>query len=689
MKGILSTTKSKIKNKIKRMLGTHGYNISYSYDNDFIDIMDELETKYGNEIFAIQGIASHHLDLAQYSRSFYNKSGSKSLDNVANNTVDPNANVKEKNIVQYNHESNKASMRLNSLYLIYKDYKEQYNKKEAKEVLEDIISGTIFINDLHHWQMSYCYSIDTRIMISEGIQFIKSGVNIKPPKRLDSFSHLLIQAIGAISNQIAGAVTIPDYFILFDYFARKDLGNDYLDKIENGDTNIEHKIKNYFQNFIYSICIPLFRVSQSPFVNISIMDRGFMDTMFSGYMIPNPNDPTTFHEPDFDSTYRLQKMFFEYFNEINMKEGVFTFPVVTLAISLDDNNEYIDNDFAKWSAKFNHVKSLSNIYQGPPTSLSSCCRMRSDTTKVSKEDYQNSFGVAGLNVGSTRVCGLNLPKYAQIENKDPKAADLLIEKVHRILLIHRKLIKERADQGFLPLYNHNWIHLSRQYSTFGFIGGYEYVDTKGLDIRNDDGQQALINLLKNIDNRINTWREEEKDLHSTYNIEQIPGESVAVRLAKIDYITGYNKDEYGNMKYQIYSNQYIPPNQNASLYDRIRIQGVFDKHTSGGAILHINVEDESQLTEEQFFEIMNKARELGVIYFAINYAFSECSNEEDKHIVTGRHYTCPICNSHITNQYTRVVGFITPTNSWIKERQKYDYPDRHFYHNDEIDNILM
>lgn len=659
-----------------------GYFIKQSFSNDFVDYMEELYKKYGEGIFEIQGIANKYMDICQFSRNFFGNST-----NVADVSVDANANVREKNVTQYNFENNKAVMRLNSLYMLYKKIKEIYNVDEAKIALEKVINGEIFVNDLHTFaSMPYCFAFDLRNLITNGMNFYRGNMTIGAPKRSDSFIALLIQSTAYISNQIAGAASYPDFFPILDWYYRAEMGEDYAKKVrsekDNKDGNRDSwtKVKNQFQNLIYSFNFP-FRGGQSAFTNLSIMDKGFMNSLFSGYQFPD------FTTPDIDSSIELSKMFFEYFTEINCKEGVFTFPVTTVAISLDENKEYIDPDFVDWAAEINAKKALANIFQDKPTSFSSCCRLKNDFSKISEVGYQNSFGVGGLSIGSHRVAGLNLPRLALLEESNPNIINDDLETIHKILYAHRALMRERIEGGYLPLYTYNWIDLNRQYSTVGFVGGYEYVANKGLRIEDQDGIVVLQDTLKKIESKVVEWQTAEQEEKNIYNIEQIPAESMAVRLADMDFILGYNNEpcdepDKTQQKFDLYSNQYIPLVSPASIYDRFRIQGQFDSLTSGGAILHINVDDEKPISKDQFKRLMNAARKLKVVYYAINYAYSECTNG---HYIIGKHETCDVCGAKINQQFTRVVGFITPVKSWNSTRRKIEYPDRVFYHNGALD----
>ncbi len=641
-----------------------GYYIKHSFSNDFVNLMENLYKKYGEEVFEIQGIASRHMDIAQFSRSFFKSSNEA----VANLSVDANANVNEKNVTQYTFENNKAIMRLNSLYMVYKLMKENYSKEEAALALEKVINGELFVNDLHTYaHLPYCFAFDLRNLLMNGMNFFEGNMKIQPPKRSDSFIALVIQSTAYISNQIAGAASYPDFFPILDWFYRKEMGNGYL--LGDIPKMTEKKIKDHFQNLIYSLNFP-FRGGQSAFTNLSVMDKGFMESLFEGYTFPDLSSP------DYESTISLSKMFFEYLTEIYSEEGIFTFPVMTLAVSTDEKTgEYLDPDFVNWVAEVNSKKAVANVFQDKPTSFSSCCRLKNSFESTTEVGYQNSFGVGGLSIGSHRVAGFNLPRIALLEKENPNIFEEDLEILHKILLCHRKLLIERIEGGQLPLYTSGWIDLKRQYSTIGFVGGYEYVTNAGYNIHEESGIALLADKLKIIEESIVNWQIEEREAQNIYNVEQIPAESMAVRLADIDHLLGYND------VWELYSNQYVPLIDEASIYDRMRIQGEFDSLTSGGSILHLSSDGEKPLTPAQYKKLMLAAKDSKTVYFAVNYAYSKSSKGV---LSIGKHDICPINGDPIVCQYTRVVGFVTPVTSWNKKRRDFEYDRRVFYKNEEI-----
>lgn len=646
-----------------------GLYIKQSYPNDFVNLLEDLYKKYGEEIFSIQGIANKHMDVVKFSKEFF----SKSNNSVADISVDANANVKEKNIIQYRYEFSKALRKLNSIYLLYKWVKKCFGIDDAKQAIESIINGSIFINDLTNIDIPYCFSFDLRNLLIDGMAFFKGNMNIKPPNKSGSFISLVIQTTAYISNQIAGASAHISFFPILNFFYEKEFGKDYIKNLKNSEH--WYTIKNQFQNLIYSLNFP-FRGSEAAFTNLSIMDKGFLKSLFNGYKLP---DGDNFVDIDIDNTCELSKLFFEYYTDINSKDGIFTFPVMTLAISLDENNNYLDPDFVDWVAKANCEKALGNIFQSTPTAFSSCCRMLSNVNKINDLGYQNSFGVAGISTGSIRVAGLNMPRMAIEEKTNPDILNEHLDLLHKILYSHRQLIKHIIGTGNLPLYDTNWMDINRQYSTIGFIGAYEYVVNKGFNITSKEGVDCLTKTLKQIETKIIDWQNAEIKEKNIYNVEQIPGESMSVRLADIDKILGYND------KFELYSNQYIPLIDDASIFDRLKIQGYMDKHTTGGAICHINIDDEKPISAQLFKKLIVTAKDSGTVYFAINYAFSECENS---HYSVGKHDKCPICDKNIICQYTRVVGFLTPVKSWNKVRKNYEYDRRVFYKNSDLEKNI-
>ena len=187
-----------------------------------------------------------------------------------------------------------------------------------------------------------------------------------------------------------------------------------------------------------------------------------------------------------------------------------------------------------------------------------------------------------------------------------------------------------------------------------------------MSILSEEGTQALMDVMKNVESKILAYQKEEKGC--IYNIESIPGESQAVKLCDIDKILGYC-----DSKVKLYSNLYVSLMDECSIYDRMKTQGIFDSITSGGAIMHCTYKDSTPLSKEQYKAIIKMAKDLHNEYFAINYAYVRCANG---HKSIGEKDVCEICGAPIVARFQRVVGFITCVESWNNVRREYEYKRR-------------
>lgn len=305
------------------------------------------------------------------------------------------------------------------------------------------------------------------------------------------------------------------------------------------------------------------------------------------------------------------------------------------------------------------------------------CRLRS---KKNNEylGYANSFGSGGTQIGSFGVVTLNLPKIALKSNgNEEKFFQMLSENAEyaiKINHIKRKLLLKRIEKGALPLYDHGFMDIQKQYATIGLNGINECIEIMGMNILDYDGQEFCKKILQELNN-IN----DKADIKYKYahNLEQTPSENSAIKLAQKDKLLKLQD------KYELYSNQFIPLIVNADLLDRIRLQGMFDNEFSGGSILHVNCDSKVE-NHKDIMDMIEATVKMGCIYHAINYNLQKC---EDGHMSVGQNDICPVCGKPITDNYIRVVGFIVNVKNFHKTRRKEDYAKRQFYHGDNVTKL--
>ena len=216
-----------------------------NYDAKFESILEGIEDDYGTEIFDIEGIGKQ-LDISEYGRKFFSNSK-----NIADDSVDANANVDDVTVVAYENESVKPLFRLNSLYLLWKELTKLYGEQFAQEVVESQILGDVYINDLSGVQKSYCYNFSAYDVMTKGLPFVKK-VDSKPPKYLSSFCGQMVHFTAYASNQVLGAVGVADLLIVMSYYVKKE-----LELLPSNPEYVWRQVKQEIQSLIYSMNQPL------------------------------------------------------------------------------------------------------------------------------------------------------------------------------------------------------------------------------------------------------------------------------------------------------------------------------------------------------------------------------------------------------------------------------------------------
>lgn len=637
--------------------------LKQSYDEGFCKLMDELRKKYPEELFRIEGIHEDQTDINHTAWDFFRTTERKGSA-TADHSIDPNANVAGRDVITFNFEVPKPLMKLNSLFNMWKGVSALGGEEMAARILEDEIRGAIYINDAHDMARPYCFNYSTLDIALEGLPHV-GRLTIKPPKSLSSFLHQVEQFVTTAANMTLGATGLADILIVASWYVDRILETGKDHKIVVGRENAISYVRELLTHFIYTVNYE-FRGNQSPFTNVSLYDKHFREQLIPAYAIQgiSPKDSTV---------DMVQKMYMDIFREELRREPL-TFPVTTACFSteeVDGERRIRDLDFLDAVSGYNLEQGFINYYMGDTSTLSSCCRLRSNVNDLG---YANTFGAGSTKIGSLGVVTLNLPNIALTVKGAERAKEaffeILEDRVKDISYINqfkREFLRDRVRRGSLPLYTLGYMDLGHQYSTCGFTGLHEALEILGYDIRNEEGLSFAKEILGTI-NAVNDkmsakWK-------APHNMEQVPGETSSVKLARKDRIMGLNKD------YELYSNQFIPLClEGVDILDRIYLQGQLDPACTGGAICHLNVgepiEDIGAMNA-----IAYQACSDGVVYFAVNYALNRCSSG---HITAGRDAgSCPICGSEITDTFTRVVGFLTNTKHWNKTRREVDWPNRVF-----------
>ncbi|MBR2248613.1 MAG: hypothetical protein IJ880_16615 [Bacilli bacterium] len=541
-------------------------NIRETLDNN-------LSRKYGlkngerkaveDEILSIHGIREDNFDFLAKFSDFINNP------HLNSTSIDDNANKTERNMKGVLAEISLPISKLIGYDYLYRVMCELYGKEKAKELSGSMYDFSLAINDSTGIMSPYCYCMDASKLVTVGRDFGK--VHSRPAQRLATYISTLGDTIRELSFNLMGALAIGTFFLdsanLLIYKERVP-----LQKLKE-DKNERKRISNLFQQFIYTVNHYSRNATESPFTNISCFDHDKLKNLigpdnYAWYFqkktqVLVDNDlggeeyKITYEEWEefiIDYIMTLQEIFIDVFDKGDPLQGglQFPFPVTTCNISIEITKDG-KRKIVQPNRLLNYItkKDISryNIYDNEGTKMASCCRLLSDP-----EEYKNyassvnSFGGSSVSLGSCRVVTLNFHR-AACEATSYEHFKQIIDKrcdnIAKILKAQRLLVLKMTNKGLHPFISNGWINFNRMFGTFGCIGYLEADQLLKMKFGNEtfDYMKDFMIYFNQKCNSIFQEKNEkgERIYQFPYNIEQIPGESMAPKLAKVDYLIFNNK----------------------------------------------------------------------------------------------------------------------------------------------------
>ena len=449
-----------------------------------------------------------------------------------------------------------------------------YSKKLANEYLQDLENHTLYKHDETGTPgFPYCVAITMYPFLMDGLRGL-GGISVAPTD-LKSFCGEFINLVYSVSSQFLGAVATPEFLMYFDYFVRKDYGDNYLERLDEVVENntkrrtLEKVIENAFQQVVHSMNMPAGnRGYQTVFWNISYFDHEYFKGVFGDFVFPDGTSPK------WETLSWLQKKFMKWFNKERTKY-VLTFPVETMALLTDGKDNYIDQEYADFTAEmWSEGHSFFCYLSDSPDSLSSCCRLRNSLKDLEDDDtehnfttHQYSMGTASVSTGSKSVMTINLPRlvqnatnryYHEIEGKNiPKGVQMpldefkhkeklysyiredvteMVERVHKYQTAFNETIKDFLKANMLDVYNAGFIDIRKQYLTVGVNGITDAAEFFNIKVTDNDLYREFVN---NILETINICNRKDKTRDTMFNTEFVPAENLAAKNYKWDKKDGY------------------------------------------------------------------------------------------------------------------------------------------------------
>lgn len=610
---------------------------------------------------------------------------------------DANANVSNKNIVTLGQEIHKGENIQQNRYIMHNKIKSQYSKKLADQYIYDLEHHIIYRHDESGTPgFPYCVAITMFPFLTDGLTKL-GGISIAPTD-LKSYCGEFINLVYSVSSQFMGAVATPEFLMYMDYFIRKDYGDDYIDRIDEvveknrKARTLGQVIDNCFQQVVHSMNMPAGnRGYQTVFWNVGYFDKPYFEGVFGDFVFPDGTKPI------WETLSWLQKRFMNWFND-ERRRYVMTFPVETMALLTDGNDDFVDKEYADFTAEmWSKGHSFFCYLSDSPDSLSSCCRLR-NSLKDNVDDEHNhtthqfSMGTASVATGSKCVMTIDLNRAVQdavrkyyldnynIEldksvplpegdfeaNKEEIYAYIkeylteVTERVHKYLTAFNAIIKDFYQANMLTVYSAGFIDMKKQYLTVGVNGLTDAAEFLGIEVSPNDEYKEFANTILET---INICNKKDRTRECMFNTEFVPAENLAVKHHNWDEADGY----FVSPKHNMYSSYfYNPEDESLSVIDKFKLHGKdYVQYLDGGSALHVNLKE--HLSKEQYRQLMKVAAKLGTNYFTFNVKNTVCN--DCGYISKDTLDKCPKCGSTNLDYLTRIIGYLKRIKDFSEPRQ--------------------
>ncbi len=508
-------------------------------------------------------------------------------------------------------------------------------------------NGDIHIHDLSMFS-GYCAGWSLRQLISEGLGKVKGKISSRPPKHLSTLIQQMVNFLGILQNEWAGAQAFSSF-------------DTYLAPFVRADRLSYTEIKQHIQSFVFGVNTPSRWGSQAPFTNITLdwvvpEDLRDQPAIVGGVTLDNTYGD---YQPEMDM---INKAFLEVLIEGDADGRGFSYPIPTYNITRNFNWDSENAGLLfKMTGKYGtpYFQNFVNSSLNPSDVRSMCCRLQLD-----KRELRNrGGGLFGSDefTGSIGVVTINLPRIGYLSaTKEEyfRQLDHFMDIARDSLEIKRNVISKLMDQGLFPYTQRYLRHWNNHFSTIGLIGMNEStLNFMGKSLVESQAREFAKEVLLYMRQRLVKYQEETGHL---YNLEATPGEGTSYRLAKIDrekfsrmIIPGENNPFYTN------STQ-LPVNATDDLFEALELQNDIQKLYTGGTVFHAFIGESIDDVEVCKKLVRRIAENFEIPYFTISPTFSICSNHG---YIKGEHFSCPNCSEE-TEVYSRIVGYYRPVQNW-------------------------
>ena len=516
--------------------------------------------------------------------------------------------------------------------------------------------GDFHIHDLDMLS-GYCAGWSLKTLLREGLNGVAGKIDSTPPKHLTSAVGQIVNFLGCLQNEWAGAQA----FSSFDTYMAPYVRLDQLSYEE---------VLQSIQELVYNLNVPSRWGTQTPFTNLTFDWVCPEDLRDETPVIAGREVDFTYGDLQAEMDI-INRAYIEVMTKGDASGRVFTFPIPTYNITEDfawdsPNAEALFEMTAKYGLPY--FQNFINSELSPNMVRSMCCRLQLDLRELLKRG-NGLFGSAEQ-TGSLGVVTINMARLGFTHSGDEAglllALDRLLQLAKDSLEVKRKVIQRYIDEGLFPYTKRYLGTLRNHFSTIGVNGINEMIRNFSgdhLDITDPAGHGLAVRVLDHVRARMVEFQELTGHL---YNLEATPAEGTTYRFAKEDRKRFDGILQAGTEANPYYTNSsQLPVGFTDDPFEALARQEELQRKYTGGTVLHLYMSERISSAEACKNLVRRSLTNFGLPYITVTPTFSICPSHG---YLAGEHPTCPQCADSEIEQacevWTRVMGYHRPVTSF-------------------------
>ncbi|OLO61086.1 ribonucleoside triphosphate reductase [Actinomyces oris] len=534
-------------------------------------------------------------------------------------------------------------------------------------------NADLHIHDLDMFA-GYCAGWSLKDLLQQGFNGVPGAIAAGPAKHFSSAVGQIVNFLGTLQNEWAGAQAFSSFDTYMAPFVRLD------------DMTYE-QVKQCMQELIFNLNVPSRWGTQTPFTNLTFDWTCPADLADEHPLIGD--DVCDFAYGDLQAEMDLiNRAFMEVMTEGDAEGRVFTFPIPTYNITRDfdwdaPNTELLFTMTAKYGLPY--FQNFINSELDPGMIRSMCCRLQLDLRELLKRG-NGLFGSAEQ-TGSVGVVTINMARLGYLYADDEAALtarlDELLEIGRDTLELKRTVIQHHIDAGLFPFTKRYLGTLDNHFSTLGVNGMNEMVRNfthDAYDLTDPRGHAMCVRLLDHVRDKMVEFQEATGHL---YNLEATPAEGTTYRFAKEDRKRYPGILQAGTETNPYYTNSsQIPVGYTDDPFEAQEMQEELQTKYTGGTVLHLYMNERISSATACKELVRRSLTAFRTPYITITPTFSICPVHG---YLAGEHLTCDKCAElHPEAEpvecevWTRVMGYFRPVRSF-NIGKKGEYAERQMF----------